>query len=434
MEPQASDPAKKLEDYRTAKAFFNNGEFFRSYDLATEALTVWPGELRFAHLAVLSLANAGALDRALEKFTELHLGTCGDMDACTLLGRLKKDQGFATVGEERRKFLREAHATYAEVYAKARAESDPGAYYPGINVAATALWTGDLAEAKRISREVLDSLEPRRNNHQLDDHYWLQATALEAQLILGELDEAERSAADVLAEGAGLYAQLATTGRQLRRIAEALHISPPLLQKFNAPAVIQYAGHIIVPPGRQGRFESHEEHEVKRKIEELLAQQGVGSGYGSLAAGADILFAEALLARGAVLNIVLPFAIPHFLERSVLTAGEGWAERFHKCLDGAKTVRYATEDSFLDDESLFSYSSQLAMGLAVLSARHMEARVMQIAVWDGEARSGVAGTVADMKTWSAARLPLHIIRCGSRLQADDFSLYQHPVIPPATAR
>jgi hypothetical protein len=57
-----------LERYRAAKAFFNNGEFFRSYDLAREAFEALPEQLGLAHLAVLSLADAGAVEIALEKF------------------------------------------------------------------------------------------------------------------------------------------------------------------------------------------------------------------------------------------------------------------------------------------------------------------------------------------------------------------------------
>ena len=423
-----------MERFRTAKAFFNNGEFFRAYDLAIEAAAHWPDELRFAHLAVLSLANAGAVDLAVEKFAALGLDTCGDIDACSLFARLKKDQGFAACGEARIKYLREAWAIYEQAYVRAKAEGNPDAYYPGINVAATALWTGDLAKARQVSREVLEALAPRLNGPASDDRYWLEATALEARLILGELDEAERLASEVLAEGDGQYAQLATTGRQLRRIADSLKVSPAFLKRFSAPAVIHYAGHIIAAPGKQGRFESSEEAAVKKQIEELLAANSVGSGYGALAAGADILFAEALLARGAVLHVVLPFAIPHFVERSVETAGPGWVDRFHACLDAAKTVRYATEDTFLDDESLFSYSSQLAMGLAVLSARHMQASSLQMVVWDGEAHNGIAGTVADMRVWSATKLPQVVIRCGSRVEADDFSCCEPPEIPPGTVR
>ena len=164
------------------------------------------------------------------------------------------------------------------------------------------------------------------------------------------------------------------------------------------------------------------------EIKALLQAKCVGSGYGSLAAGADILFAEALLARGANLNVVLPFAVDDFLDQSVRSAGGDWVERFHACLDAAKNVRYATEDSFMEHESLFNYCSQLGMGLAVLAARHMQAPVLQGSVWDGEARSGTAGTAVDMKAWLDAGLPQFTIRCGSRERAEEFELRAKAVI------
>jgi hypothetical protein len=54
------------------------------------------------------------------------------------------------------------------------------------------------------------------------------------------------------------------------------------------------------------RFNSDNEGKVAAIIRAQLAKETVGCGFGSLAGGADILFAEALLERGAEVNIVLP--------------------------------------------------------------------------------------------------------------------------------
>ena len=64
-------------------------------------------------------------------------------------------------------------------------------------------------------------------------------------------------------------------------------------------------------------------------------------------------------------------------------AGERWVERFQTCLEQAVSTRYATDDRYLQDDHLFAYCSQLAMGLALLHARHLSTAVEQIAVWDG---------------------------------------------------
>ena len=124
-----------------------------------------------------------------------------------------------------------------------------------------------------------------------------------------------------------------------------------------------------------------------------------GFAYGSLASGADILWAEALLARGSELHVVLPFARQEFIDSSVAPAGEDWVERFEKCEAAAATVRYATDDAYLGDDVLFRYASELAMGLALLRARYLDAEIRQLAVWDGDPAGGAAGTAVDVATW-----------------------------------
>ncbi len=427
MEIRATEVQSSGEAYKTAKAFFYNGEFFRSYDLAVEGHAAWPEETRFAHLAVLSLANAGAVDLALEKYEAFGLAGSMDQEARSLLGRLKKDQGFATRGEDRLRFHREARKIYEEAYAAALTEGRREAYYPGVNAASLALWTGDMGAARQLARAVLGEVEALMLTTDGSDRYWLLATLLEAKLLLGETDGAAVLAAEVLADGAGHYAEVATTGRQLRRIAEAMGLEPEFLRRFTPPAVMHYTGHIIAAKTKPGRFPAQEEERVAGEIKALLEARGVGAGYGSLAAGADILFAEALLARGATLNVVLPFAVDDFLDQSVRSAGGEWVERFHACYKAAKTVRYATEDSYMHHDSLFNYCSQLGMGLAVLAARHMQAPVLQGSVWDGEARSGAAGTAIDMKAWLDAGLPQYTIHCGERTVVDDLTHFKPPL-------
>ena len=62
-------------------------------------------------------------------------------------------------------------------------------------------------------------------------------------------------------------------------------------------------------------------------------------------------------------------------------------------------MTYATQDSYLDDDVLYSYNSQLAMGLALLRARYLDAEVHQFALWDGDDDAGDVGTATDVATW-----------------------------------
>jgi class 3 adenylate cyclase len=65
-------------------------------------------------------------------------------------------------------------------------------------------------------------------------------------------------------------------------------------------------------------------------------------------------------------------------------------------------VTFGTEDSYLDDDVLYAYNSQLAMGMALLRSRYLDSDVYQFALWDGCASMGDAGTAADVDTWRRA--------------------------------
>ncbi len=401
---------------RDVKTFFNNGEFFRAYDLAIEARELFPDVVAFAHRAVLSLANAGATALATQKYYEFGLDRRPETDFRSLLGRLRKDQAFAESGETRQTLFREGRAIYEGAFRAATAAHDPEAYYPAINAATLALLGGDAEAASRLAGKVLELLEPRvaaLAHADFDDRYWVLATVLEAYLVRGDLDAAGGLVDRVVAASGNDHAALATTGRQLERIARAKGLDAGVLGAFEPPTIVHFVGHMIAPPGRDGRFRSVQESTAAGDIAAVLEGMRIGAAYGSLASGADILFAEALLGRGVALNIVLPFAVADFIEQSVRPAGEAWVGRFRACLDAAKTVRFATDDSYLGDDQLFTYCSGLAMGLATLCARHMNAPLMQLAIWDGVINAGaIAGTVPDMSAWRDAGHPVTIVPLG----------------------
>ena len=405
----------RLKDVRT---FFDHGELLSAYDLAAEALELFPGNVAFAHRAVLSLANAGATALALGKYYEFGLDKRLEPDVRSLLGRLKKDQAFAETGEARADLFREGTAIYEDAFRAATVAHDPEAYYPAINAATLALFAGDAEAAGRLAGKVLDLLAPRiasLDEGAAADRYWVLATALEAHLVRGDLDAARGLVDQVVAASGGDYAALATTGRQLERIVEAKKLDSSVLGAFEPPTsrCISSAMSVSRRPARMagsGRCRRRRWPPISP-----LCWRGCASARPMARSppGADILFAEALLRQGVALNIVLPFATADFIGHSVRPAGKAWVTRFEACLAAAKTVRFATEDAYLGDDQLFTFCSSLAMGLASLCARHMHAPLMQLAVWDGVVNEGViAGTAADMSAWREAGRPVRIVPVG----------------------
>jgi class 3 adenylate cyclase len=161
--------------------------------------------------------------------------------------------------------------------------------------------------------------------------------------------------------------------------------------------VVHFCGHRIGE--HEGRFPPEVESYVTGRVTELVSADPPGFAYGSLASGADIIWAEALLARECELHVVLPFARGEFVASSVAPSGPHWVRRFDRCLAAATTVRFATDDAFLGDDALFRYASEYAMGLALLRARYLDADARQLAVWDGKPAGGAAGTAIDVATW-----------------------------------
>jgi hypothetical protein len=389
------------------KAAERDGEFFRAYDAARQGLSEHPDDLPLRHRAVLALARSGATEQAQALYRELGLEGRQETDIPELEARLLKDVALAAPdGPARVQLLLAAAEKYEAVYRRS------GHYYPGINVANLLLLAGQpersAAIARRIAAEV--TAMPRGAGEEL---FWVAATLVEAHAIGGDMAAARRALPAAHAASEGDHARLSTAVRSIHNACLAKNLPVDWLQAISPPAVIHYTGHIIAAPGAAGRFPATAEAAVAARISALLAERNVGFGYGSLAAGADILLAEALLARRAQLHVLLPFRLDDFIRESVQPAGQQWIKRFEACLANAKSVRYATEDEYLDDDTLYVYCSRLGMGLAVLASQHLFAPIGQVAVWDGRTAAGNAGTAVDVEIWRETGRPQTIIPIAS---------------------
>ncbi len=385
------------------KAAERDGAFFQAYDTARQGLAEHPDDLPLRHRAVLALARSGATMQAQALYRELGLEGRQETDIPELEARLLKDVALATpAGPERVRLLLAAAKKYDAVYRRT------GNYYPGINVANLLLLAGQPEPAAAIARRITAELRamPKPSGEEL---FWVTATLIEAHVICGDLAAARRALPGARAASEGDHARLSSAARSIHNVCLAKGLPVDWLQTLAPPTVIHYAGHIIAAPGMAGRFPATAESAVTARIAALLAERDVGFGYGSLASGADILFAEALLARGAQLHVLLPFRRDEFIEESVRPSGKRWVSRFEACLAGARSVRYATEDEYLGDDTLYVYCSRLAMGLAVLASQHLFAPIEQFAVWDGTPTHGTAGTATDVVVWRDSGRPQTII-------------------------
>ncbi len=407
-----------------ARAAERRGDYLGAFDVARTGLAAHPDDLVLAHRAVLALARSGATRGARALLASIiarvpHAAT--DDELVALDARLCKDAALAATGEERTWLARDAAARYAALHTRNRSS------YPAINAATLHLVAGDRDRAIEFAERALAlaRTEPARAGDPLAE-YWRAATAAEALLVLGRLDEARAHLAAARAANPDDHAALATTRKQLALVGHLTGDAvSDLLDALRPPAVAYYTGHMI-----GSRFAASSEPRVAAEIAATLARRDVGYGFGALACGADILFAEALLARGAELHVVLPFDTDQFVTTSVASAGDTWVDRLHACLERASSVTHGTLDARIDDtDALFAYGGQLAMGLALLRAGFLATDAVQIAAWDGKPTAGIAGTAADVATWRARGLPTEVIHVDDA--ADDAPVASAP--PPVSS-
>jgi len=190
-----------------------------------------------------------------------------------------------------------------------------------------------------------------------------------------------------------------------------------------AARVALYCGHMFNTDGA-------EEPALAKRIATALDRLDVRAGFGPLACGADILIAEALLARGAALHVVLPFAEDDFLAESVLCGGEGWRARYLACRGGAASLHLATTGAYVGDDHQFAYNTRYAMGLAALHARDSGMEAVQVAVLSDDIASlsptGLAGTKADIALWQRLGRETVVIPAGPVPRDLAFPPRQHP--------
>lgn len=382
----------------------NTGDYLMAHELALRGVERYPGSETLKELAVRTLARADSPWHAETLYRTYGLDRSDNVDIASLEGRLAKDQYLVARSDV--SLARRSAQIYEKVFERT------GNYFPGINAAT--MWTlaGDSRRSIGLAREVSELCASARPTAK-PQQYWISATQAEAALLTGDVAAARAHLRKARASAGKSYDALASTAKQLRLICAHNGIDSSLLDLLRIPAVIFFSGHIISPAGAPGRFPADREQAVAERIADTLRSARVRIGYGSLAAGADILFAEALLRRRAELHVVLPFEEAEFRRLSVAPSGGRWTKRFDACLARASSVTYATRGAHLGHDVLFGYAAKIAMGLARIRSRALEAPLKMIAVWDGEPALGDAGTAVDLGYWKAQNLDATIIDPGA---------------------
>jgi class 3 adenylate cyclase len=394
---------------RIGRALLNVDEPLLACDVLSQSIERWPADVFLRQLLGLSFAQAGATERASTIVNELRADGQQDEETEGLAARILKDRALAAVdATDRRRRLEKACNAYERSFARHHG------YWSGINAATLALLAEDRDKARRLAKGIKDQcLGLVTATGQ--DLYWPLATLGEASLVLGERDEAASWYERAAKAGRGRLRDLSSTRRNGRLLCAALAIDRAWLDAcVPMPAVVVFSGHMIDRPGRATpRFPPALEPVVSEDIRQKLDGLHAVIAYGSAACGADILFLEAVVARGGEIRLVLPYQPERFEEDSVAFAGEGWRRRFRALKERAASVLVASEQAKVDDPLVYRYANRILLGLALDRAARLETTVVPLAVWDGGPGDGDGGTASNIQLWRSRGLEPEVIGLGA---------------------
>jgi class 3 adenylate cyclase len=234
----------------------------------------------------------------------------------------------------------------------------------------------------------------------IEQRYAHLATLAQAQLLLGDIEAATGSLEWARTMEGVHYGAVVAVLRQLELMRNGgIEVPDQVFDLVKPPTVVVFTGHALDRPGEGPHFPAGLESAVRAEIAKSLDELDAQVGYCTAACGSDLLFIEAMLERGAEVNVVMPFDIEDFIAEDVRYAGARWEMRFRNALKLASTVTYATEEHFLGHETLYRFANQCLHGLSTLRAGFLHTTPYLLAVWDMMPGSLVGGAGDFIDQW-----------------------------------
>lgn len=340
---------------------------------AIEVLGHCPASDRREQLLGLALAKSGRKDDAILILEKLFQRGLVDAETGGILGGRYKEAWFRT--PRNRALLDRAYQVYAEAY---RGSGDP---YPGINVAAIALYQSGgkdkakLAESHRVADEVLAKLDEEPS--QEVDH-WRLATRAEALLLTGDIEGAASAYRAAVAEQPSYCQDHCVMRKQARRnllFLPWLGGEAALDDMFPTYTVVVFWGSLVEPTGAPGAgIPEHSLPALRARLRDYLARNNVSHGFCVGARGPDLVFAEELaITAGRTVKLYLPCPRQAFLATLV---GPAWQDTFDRLEQSPNlTVIAPQQTAPLDERTAWALCYRRMREAAVQQAELLDERV-----------------------------------------------------------
>ncbi len=158
-------------------------------------------------------------------------------------------------------------------------------------------------------------------------------------------------------------------------------------------STILFTGHMLDRSDRvQPRFPTSLQNQIALRIAAELETACATDGFASAACGGDILFLEAMMARGGRIHVTLPCAVEAFRDDCAdVIPGADWGVRFDRILKAAHTVEILGEQYASDNAVASECCNRIMVGLAQRCAQDKGEAPMVIALWDGRSGDAAVG-------------------------------------------
>lgn len=399
----------------------------KQYSLALEqfedALAVDPTDLAARQKKAICLDRLDRHDEAVEWIERILDDHPADAETLALKGRVEKEAwlarwtGLEGPQEDRQAaagaalpLLRRALQAYQQAFVQR-----PEHYYSGINAALLAhverfLRRREEPDPTLAAQEGGLTWACQSAQGRDPDDFWPRITQAEFELLSqdplqvgdtysGALAYANKDSF-ALDSARQTLAFLQRLGFRPEAVAAALAVVEGEIARLTPPwrprHVFLFSGHMIDDPARPSpRFPPDKEGLAASAIAQRLDQLGAGPEDLALtqgACGGDLIFAEACLARGLQLQLLLPFDEPTFLERSVSFSGESWVDRYYAASRGPGVKRRIMPDELGPPPPGANPFERCNLWLLYTALAWGPEDVRFIALWNGQGGDGPGGT------------------------------------------
>lgn len=368
------------QQIKTIEHLINQGRFLEAVTQAKGSET-----LRVQQLYSLALSKSGAPEAARDYLQPVYTQNPDDPETAGILGGIYKE---LFKKNQQSSFAQQSRDTYLKNFVATNS------YYTGINAAAMSAMLMQGSKAKELSRKVIDLINPQTTD------FWELATLGEAHLLIKEKEKSMAYYMAARKEAGTDWGKITSVYNQLWLLNHYLPVSKDILNIFAPPNVVAFTGHMIDAPHRAvSRFPASMAPQVKEAIKGAIHTMNASIGYCSLACGADILFAEAMLESGGEVIALLPFDQEDFISTSVRFAGEEWVERYHALIKQVR-VTAVTADSYGGNDDLFSLLGKAIFGSAALRSQtyHLEPQLITV-LSEMDLNQKEGGTRDMIKSW-----------------------------------